>query len=51
MIFLVVQHVDRSTDKLVVAIYTRTGKVTAVNWDDLSADPYSFARDGRGSGL
>jgi prepilin-type N-terminal cleavage/methylation domain-containing protein len=51
MIFLTVQHVDRPTDKLVVAIYTRTGKVTAVNWDDLSADPFSFARDGRGSGL
>ena len=50
-IFLVIQHSERPNDKLIVVIYTRTGKVTAVNWYDTGPDPYAFARDGSSSGL
>lgn len=51
MIFLTVQHIDRPNDHLVVVIYTRTGKVTAVNVNDGGGDPFAFARDGKSSGL
>jgi hypothetical protein len=51
-IYLVLVHVDRPVDRLIVVVYTRTGKVNSVLWDDNNpADPYGFARDGRGSGM
>jgi prepilin-type N-terminal cleavage/methylation domain-containing protein len=57
-LILSVQHVDRPNDRLFVVVHTRTGKVSAVNLNDgppippsAVADPYMFARDGRGSGL
>lgn len=61
--YLVVAHVDRAApattinqpnlaaDHLIVVIYTRTGKISAVNWNTLGNDPYAFAKDGRGPGL
>jgi len=50
-LILCVQHRDRPNDKLLVVIYTRTGKVSAANIFDVGNDPYLFARDGRASGL
>jgi hypothetical protein len=57
-IILCVQHVDRPNDKLLIVIYTRTGKVSAVNWNDVyhpvntpNVNPYSMAIDGKSSGL
>ena len=51
-LILCVQHKERPTDMLFVVVYTRTGKVSAVSLYDVGgADPYSLARDGRGSGL
>jgi type II secretory pathway pseudopilin PulG len=57
-IILCVQHVDRPSDKLLIVIYTRTGKVSAVNWNDVyhpvntpNVNPYSMALDGKSSGL
>jgi prepilin-type N-terminal cleavage/methylation domain-containing protein len=51
-IMLTLVHVDRPTDRLVVIIYTRTGKITAVNWNDVpGSDPFLLARDGKASGL
>ncbi len=56
-IMLCVRHVERDTggsgsDRLLVVIYTRTGKVTAVDWNDVpGADPFALARDGKSSGL
>jgi prepilin-type N-terminal cleavage/methylation domain-containing protein len=56
-IILCVRHVDRDqggqgSDRLIIAIFTRTGKVTAVNWNDVpGADPFLLARDGKSSGL
>lgn len=51
-IMLSVVHVDRPTDILVVVIYARTGKITAVNWNDIpGSDPFLLARDGKSSGL
>jgi prepilin-type N-terminal cleavage/methylation domain-containing protein len=48
---LCVKHVDRD-EKILVVVYTRTGKVTAVVWNDVGGqDPYLYARDGRASGL
>ena len=51
-LILCVQHRERPDDKLLVVVYTRTGKVSAVNVYDVGGqDPYFLARDGRGSGL
>ena len=56
-IMLCVRHVDRDTggsgsDRLLVIIYTRTGKITAVDWNDVpGTDPFVLGRDGKSSGL
>jgi hypothetical protein len=48
---LCVRHVDRA-EQILVVIYTRTGRVSAVDWNDIpGGDPYIFARDGRAAGL
>lgn len=49
-LILAVRHVDRPTDLLFVAIYTRTGKITAHNYLDVG-DPYSYVKDGKNPGL
>ncbi len=51
-IVLTIRHVDRPNDMVLLTVYTRTGKITAhVIYDVPGADPFSFTRDGRGSGL
>jgi len=48
---LLVRHAERPNDMLLIAIYTRTGKISAYNVNDFGGDPYGFTRDGKGSGL
>jgi prepilin-type N-terminal cleavage/methylation domain-containing protein len=65
-IVLAVRHSERPRDMIFIAIYTRTGKVSAINmfdfggtWSNIngidyfqsSASPYSFGADGSSPGL
>jgi prepilin-type N-terminal cleavage/methylation domain-containing protein len=51
-LILAVRHVDRPTDMLFVAVYTRTGKITSHTYVDIhNLDPYGSVKDGKGSGL
>src|SRR5262245_61968444 len=54
-LIIAVRHVDRPTDLLFVAIYTRTGKITAHNYLDVPppavVDPYTYVKDGKNPGL
>ena len=49
---LLVRHVDRPNDMLLICIYTRTGKIAAHNVSDLPGfGPYEFTKDGKTPGL
>ena len=51
-IFLWVQHTERTNDNILLAIFTRTGKVAPFSVSDITGtDPYGFARQGQTPGL
>ena len=53
-IFLLIQHVDRTNDHLILAIYTRTGRIAPYEVNDTGAvgsTIYDFARNGESPGL
>lgn len=51
-IFLLIQHVDRTNDHLLLAIYTRTGRIAPYNVNDSGVGTiYDFARTGESPGL
>ena len=51
-IFLWVQHTERTNDNILLAIFSRTGKVAPFSISDIAGtDPYGFARTGQTPGL